>query len=66
MERNVDKAFRSHNVFDTEAHLMGISWPGAHRGRSWASEDFIPDESMKRVAGGVLIPAGPVEKLKAQ
>lgn len=55
LQANASEEFRSHNVFDTEADLMGITWPGAHSSRSLASEHFVPDKTMKRVAGGVLV-----------
>jgi glucan phosphoethanolaminetransferase (alkaline phosphatase superfamily) len=55
MEQNAVKEFRSHNVFETEGDLMGITWPGRHPERSLASAQFVPDTSMKRIAGGVIV-----------
>ena len=51
------QGFRSHNVFYTEAELMGIRWPGAADRLSFASRRFVSDRLMKRVAGGVLVVA---------
>lgn len=52
---NAAREIRSHNLFPTEADLMGIRWPGARAGSSFASAGFTPDSAMARVAGGVLI-----------
>jgi len=52
---NASKEIRSHNVFFTEADLMGVKWPGYAATKSFASEEFVPDVGMKHVAGGVLV-----------
>ena len=55
LQANSSKEVRSHNVFYTEADLLGITWPGAVRTSSVASASFVPDEKMKHFAGGVLV-----------
>ena len=55
MQQNSSKEFRSHNVFETEGDLMGITWPGRRPERSIGSAGFVPDTKMKRVAGGVIV-----------
>jgi glucan phosphoethanolaminetransferase (alkaline phosphatase superfamily) len=55
MKNNATKEIRSHNVFYTLAELMGIRWPGEMPERSFASDRFVPDASMKLVAGGVFV-----------
>jgi glucan phosphoethanolaminetransferase (alkaline phosphatase superfamily) len=55
IEKNASQEFRSHNVFDTEANLMGITWSGAQSAHSLASEHFVSDAAMKHVAGGVHV-----------
>jgi glucan phosphoethanolaminetransferase (alkaline phosphatase superfamily) len=55
MLANAGKEIRTHNVFYTEAELMGIQWQGVAGRLSFASPQFVPDASMKRVAGGVLV-----------
>jgi len=55
LKSNTNKEIRSHNVFYTVADLMGIEWPGAKPERSFASDRFLPDASMKLVAGGLLV-----------
>jgi glucan phosphoethanolaminetransferase (alkaline phosphatase superfamily) len=55
LQGNAASEIRSHNVFDTEAEIMGISWPDADAKRSFASQKFVPDSSMKVAAGGVLV-----------
>jgi glucan phosphoethanolaminetransferase (alkaline phosphatase superfamily) len=55
MQDNADKEIRTHNVFYSEAQLMGIQWQGASERLSFVSPQFVPDVSMKRVAGGVLV-----------
>jgi glucan phosphoethanolaminetransferase (alkaline phosphatase superfamily) len=57
LQANADKAVRSHDVFNTVAQLMGISWPEASPERSFASDRFSPDTDMPRIAGGKLVPA---------
>ena len=57
MQVNAIQEIRSHNVFYTEAELMGIRWPGAADRLSFASRKFVPDRLMKRVAGGVFVVA---------
>jgi glucan phosphoethanolaminetransferase (alkaline phosphatase superfamily) len=52
---NAGKEIRSHDVFSTEAQLMGITWPGASSARSFASDRFVPDAAMKHIAGGRLV-----------
>jgi len=54
LKLNAGKEIRSHDVFNTEAQLMGISWPGKDSHRSFASREFKPDTAMKLAAGGVL------------
>jgi len=56
MQANASKEIRSHDVFGTVADLMGISWPGANPGRSFASDKFVPDTGMQHCAGGQLVP----------
>jgi glucan phosphoethanolaminetransferase (alkaline phosphatase superfamily) len=55
MLANSSHEIRSHNLFYTEADLMGITWPGWSAAQSFASEEFIPDDAMKHIAGGVLV-----------
>jgi glucan phosphoethanolaminetransferase (alkaline phosphatase superfamily) len=55
LKNNANKEIRSHNVFYTVAELMGIKWPSAMPERSFASNRFLPDASMKLVAGGVFV-----------
>lgn len=55
MRANSVLEIRTHDVFETEAQLMGIRWPGADETRSFASPRLVPDKAMKRVAGGVLV-----------
>ncbi|HEY6926984.1 MAG TPA: phosphoethanolamine transferase [Steroidobacteraceae bacterium] len=55
LRANTSRAIRTHDVFDTMADLMGISWPGARASRSFASNQFVPDTHEKYAAGGVLI-----------
>lgn len=55
MQANASKEIRSHDVFDTEADLMGISWPGESPVRSFASEKFVPDTIMRHCAGGQMV-----------
>jgi glucan phosphoethanolaminetransferase (alkaline phosphatase superfamily) len=52
---NADKPIRTHNVFYSEADLMGIQWPGALSSQSYASADFIPDIHSPYIAGGTLV-----------
>jgi glucan phosphoethanolaminetransferase (alkaline phosphatase superfamily) len=55
LKANSGRDIRSHNVFYTEAELMGISWPGKVAKRSFASQKFEPDTLMKVAAGGMLV-----------
>lgn len=55
LRANADREIRSHNVFHTEAELMGITWPGADASQSFASPHFKPDGTTKFSAGGVLV-----------
>jgi hypothetical protein len=55
LRSNASKEIRSHNVFYSVADLMGITWPGAMPRRSFASDRFVPDTTMKLVAGGVFV-----------
>jgi glucan phosphoethanolaminetransferase (alkaline phosphatase superfamily) len=55
LNANSDKEIRSHNIFYTEAQLMGITWPGADAAQSFASPHFEPDGTTKFAAGGVLV-----------
>jgi glucan phosphoethanolaminetransferase (alkaline phosphatase superfamily) len=57
LEENAKREVRTHNVFYTEAELMGIRWPDESRRLSFASHDYVPESSMKRVAGGVFVGA---------
>ncbi len=52
---NAAKEIRTHNVFYTVADIMGIKWPGAPKGMSFASDDFVADTTYKHIAGGVLV-----------
>ncbi len=65
---NSTKLIRSHNVFYTVGDLMGIKWPGAVATRSFASDKFVPDTTMKYLAGGVLVdpPQDPVDETVAK
>jgi glucan phosphoethanolaminetransferase (alkaline phosphatase superfamily) len=54
LERNASKEIRTHDVFFTEADLMGITWPGADPSRSFASEHFVPDATQEHLVRGVL------------
>jgi glucan phosphoethanolaminetransferase (alkaline phosphatase superfamily) len=58
LQVNISKEIRTHDVFGTMADLMGIGWPGAKPARSFASAQFVPDDTEKFGAGGNLI-AGP-------
>jgi glucan phosphoethanolaminetransferase (alkaline phosphatase superfamily) len=53
--RNASKEIRTHNVFYTEAELMGISWPDDTGKQSFVSDRFAPDTSRQHIAGGVLV-----------
>jgi glucan phosphoethanolaminetransferase (alkaline phosphatase superfamily) len=55
LKNNATKEIRSHDVFYTIADLMGISWPGAIASRSFASDNFVPDTTMRHIAGGVPV-----------
>jgi glucan phosphoethanolaminetransferase (alkaline phosphatase superfamily) len=55
LRENAKRAIRSHNVFYTVADLMGITWPGVDAKRSFASDSFVADTTMKYAAGGVLV-----------
>jgi glucan phosphoethanolaminetransferase (alkaline phosphatase superfamily) len=59
LQANASREIRSHDVFGTVADLMGISWPGANPGRSFASDKFVPDTDMQHCAGGQLVPRQP-------
>jgi glucan phosphoethanolaminetransferase (alkaline phosphatase superfamily) len=52
---NASKEIRTHNVFYTEAQLMGISLPGNTGQQSFASDRFAPDTTRQHIAGGVLV-----------
>jgi glucan phosphoethanolaminetransferase (alkaline phosphatase superfamily) len=60
---NSTKEIRSHNVFYALADLMGIKWPEAVAARSFASASFVPDMTMKHIAGGVFVdrPRDPID-----
>jgi glucan phosphoethanolaminetransferase (alkaline phosphatase superfamily) len=58
MRANVDKQIRTHDVFFTEADLMGIRWPGAAATRSFASRSFKADDALPVMAGANLVAAG--------
>ena len=62
MQANASKEIRSHDVFGTVADLMGITWPGATPARSFASDKFVPDTTMRHCAGGQLVPRQPRPK----
>jgi glucan phosphoethanolaminetransferase (alkaline phosphatase superfamily) len=64
MQLNASKEIRSHDVFGTVADLMGISWPEANPVRSFASDKFVPDVTMRHAAGGVLVPREPRPNLQ--
>ena len=51
MEQNAGKEIRSHNVFYSEADLMGIRWPDAKPDESFASATFVPDLATPLIAG---------------
>ena len=55
IKENADKEIRSHNVFFSEADVMGIQWPGAKPSQSYASPGFVPDTESPLIAGGVLV-----------
>jgi glucan phosphoethanolaminetransferase (alkaline phosphatase superfamily) len=55
LQANADKEIRSHNVFYTEAQLMGITWSGSDPRRSFSSSEFVPDSAMMFAAGGTLV-----------
>jgi len=55
LRSNANREIRSHDLFNTLADLMGITWPGAASARSFASDEFTPDSSAKFAAGGVLL-----------
>jgi glucan phosphoethanolaminetransferase (alkaline phosphatase superfamily) len=55
LQANAGKEIRSHDVFYTEAQLMGITWPGADDTRSFTSSQFVPDTAMMFAAGGTLV-----------
>jgi glucan phosphoethanolaminetransferase (alkaline phosphatase superfamily) len=61
LKSNAAKEIRTHNVFYTVADIMGIKWPGASKGMSFASDSFVADTTNKHIAGGVLVvrPASP-------
>jgi glucan phosphoethanolaminetransferase (alkaline phosphatase superfamily) len=61
---NADKEIRSHNLFYSEADVMGIEWPGARPSESYASPAFVPDAVSPLIAGGVLV--SPATELRAQ
>ena len=52
---NAGREIRSHNVFYTEAQIMGITWPGQDLHQSFASPQFVPDRSREHLAGGRLV-----------
>jgi glucan phosphoethanolaminetransferase (alkaline phosphatase superfamily) len=60
LRNNAAKEIRTHNVFYTVADMMGIKWPGAPKGMSFASDGFVADTTNMHIAGGVLVvrPAG--------
>ncbi|MFL6602285.1 MAG: phosphoethanolamine transferase [Steroidobacteraceae bacterium] len=55
IQKNASKEIRSHDVFATEADLMGIQYSEAVAQRSFASEQFLPDTRMQHIAGGSLV-----------
>ena len=55
LQANAVKEIRSHDVFYTEAQLMGITWPGSDGRRSFSSSQFVPDSAMMFAAGGTLV-----------
>lgn len=55
LRNNAAKEIRTHNVFYTVADIMGIRWPGAPEGMSFASDSFVADTTNKYIAGGVLV-----------
>jgi len=59
LQANANKEIRSHDVFGTEADLMGITWPEANPARSFASDQFAPDTAMRHCAGGQLVARQP-------
>jgi glucan phosphoethanolaminetransferase (alkaline phosphatase superfamily) len=55
LQANAGKEIRSHDVFYTEAQLMGITWPESDGRRSFTSSQFVPDSTMMFAAGGKLV-----------
>jgi glucan phosphoethanolaminetransferase (alkaline phosphatase superfamily) len=58
-QANSTKRIRSYNLFYSMAELMGITWPGFKPTLSFASPDFIADQTTGVIAGGVLLPTPP-------
>jgi glucan phosphoethanolaminetransferase (alkaline phosphatase superfamily) len=56
IKQNATASIRSHDLFNTLGQLMEIEWPTCKSTRSFASEDFTPDERMSVIAGGKLVP----------
>ncbi len=54
LRRNASKNVRTRNVFYSLGQIMGIDWPRASPSRSFASDQFRPDDG-PFIAGGVLV-----------
>jgi glucan phosphoethanolaminetransferase (alkaline phosphatase superfamily) len=59
IERNASKLIRSHNLFYSLGDVMGIEWAGAAPAKSFASLQFVPDDSTPVIAGGNLVALPP-------
>jgi glucan phosphoethanolaminetransferase (alkaline phosphatase superfamily) len=59
LERNASREIRTHNVFYTEAEIMGARWSGFPDQWSFASDRFAPDTTRRHIAGGILVTRPP-------